>query len=363
MNELDTRTLLTRMAADPAPVTTVDIDAAITTAKHQRQRTRWIAVAAAAAVVLVVTFGLVTILKPDPQRPAPLLDAPAAFDPLRPRLDVGWVPDGLTEGLWNAAVTAEFRNFDSKDQKRSVSVYAIPRTGGFPDQGGTLGASSAGPDVNGQPGTWYQVLEPDREAPFVVTEPGKSPSPSPSKSKAPPKVRTDAITLRWEYAKGGQVQVDVLGFDDPEEIATRVARSVNLEHPETLRMPLEISKPNVPVVRSGGSSEGTILEFASPGWKRPSMILGVHRRKPGDYTQKPNTTLEGKRAREELVDSIAMWAFLFDEKHEFSLQCGAADDTAAAKKANRAECRRIAASARLVGTYDDPSSWSSNPVR
>ncbi|GAA0225075.1 hypothetical protein [Cryptosporangium japonicum] len=371
MNELRTRELLTRMANDPAPPTTVDVDRAIVTARHQRRRTQWAVVGAAAAVVLIVTLGVMTAFKPDDQaQPAPFVSAgtpsapapkfgvaPQYFDPMNPRLEVGHVPDGLTEGLWNAAVTAEFRTYGGK-AGTAMTVYAIPRKGGFPATE-YFGAPLDGPDINGQPSKWYQLPVP--AAPSTATRPG---DPPPAATAKPTRALKNAGVLRWEYGKGGSVQVELTNVKDPMKVAAEVARSVRLDRPKPFRAPYEMSKPKIPVVRTaGGGGANQVIEFASAGWRRPSAIVGVGETRAPKYVPKPNATVNGREIHEELVDSITMIEFPFGPGAEFSIQCGAADDTEPAKAANRAECRRVALSAKQVGTLDDPSSWSSSVLR
>lgn len=359
MNERDTRALLHRIVADSAPPTaTIDVDRAIVTALRRRRRGHWLLIAAAAAVVLVMTVGLAAVVRPDSPRPAPLASAPSSFDPLHPRLEVGWYPDGFEEGLWNAAVTAEFVTAGTRKGDQSATVYAIPTKGGFP-QAEFFGEPTDGPDINGRPSTWHQLAVHDGE-PLVYYDEVASPSPSPSPK--PKRLQKNTGILRWYYADGGQVQVEVYGFKNAKDIAVKIARTVRLDDQRPFRMAAEFSRPrNIPIVRTGGSPGGnTIVEFASPGWKTPSLIIGVGTARTAP---KPNKTVGGRKVREDLIDSSAILEIPFGPGQELSVQCGAKDTTQAAKVINRDECRRVALSAKPVGTISDPTTWSDNPVR
>ncbi|EXG81801.1 hypothetical protein [Cryptosporangium arvum] len=360
MNELRTRDLLIRMANDPAPPTTVDVDRAIATAQLRRRRTQWLVIAAAAAVVLVVTLGVVTAFKPeDHAQPAPFVSAPSTFDPLNPRLEVGWVPDGFTSGLWNAAVTAEFRTY-SGPKAAGVTVYAIPRTGGFPAVE-LFGRPIDGPDINGRPSTWHQVPVPIYTDPQVVASPGSSPSPT--NTKAPTRALKNAGILRWEYGKGGTAQVEVANVTDPMEVATRIARSVRLDRPKPFSMPLRFSDPKIPIVRTAGGTGGVTMEFASAGWKRPSALIGVGEARKAANLPKPNVTLGTRKIREDLYPGLSAIIFDLAPGTEVSLQCGGPDDTEASTVATKAECRRLAASVQPVGTLSDPTTWTTSVLR
>ncbi|SHN47037.1 hypothetical protein [Cryptosporangium aurantiacum] len=355
MNELDTRTLLSRLASEPAPPTTVNVDRAIVTAQQHRKRGRWLLAAAAAAVVLVVTLGLVTAFRPDPPRPVPVVSAPTSFDPLRPRLEVGWLPDGVAEGLRNTLATAESVDAESADQKTSVSVYVVPRNGEYSDVlDERVGEPTTGPDINGKPSQWWTIAE--RE-----DEPGGKP-----KDRKP---IAGGILLRWEWAPGASAQVRVVTTTaDPLDTAAEVARSVRLDRPKPFVAPLRLDPPQqlraartyrtaqpargeMPAQRVTGIEFGT--SFAAD---RPSILVTLGQRDPR-YVQPPNTTVGPHQAHEQLIDSTTLLMLPLGTGQELMVQCSAADESPEAKSANRAECRRVAASAEPVGTLDDPSTW------
>ncbi|MFG1927050.1 hypothetical protein [Cryptosporangium sp. NPDC048952] len=364
MNELQIRESLSRMASDPAPPSTVDVDRAIAHAQQKRRRTQWMVIAAAAAVVLVVTLGVVTAFTPDDRaEPAPVVSAPPfgtapqSFDPLNPRLEIGWLPSGLSDPLGNSAVTAEFMTYRGKNGT-SVSVYAIPRKGGFPAVE-FFGQPVDGPDINGQPSKWYQVPVPVPAAP--AAKPGAVP---PSPTTKPTRAVKNAGVLRWEWAKGGMAQVDLTNVKNPMDVAAKIARSVRLDRPKPFAMPLQMSKPNIPVVRTGATSESAIVEFASAGWKRPSMLVGVGKARTATNLPKPNVTLPGgRKIREDLYPGLSSIIFDFGPGAEMWLQCTGPDDTEASTVATKAECRRLAASATPVGTFTDPSTWTKSIFR
>ncbi|TQS44027.1 hypothetical protein [Cryptosporangium phraense] len=351
MNEARTRSMLALLATEPAPTSSVDVDEAIATALRQRRRGRWLTAAAAAAVVLILTLGLVTLLRPDPPRPAPpLAPAPAYFDPLRPRLRVDWLPDGFTEQLRNAAVTAEFVDGGSADGKQGFEVYVLPRKGGFPAWGDLIGQGVAGPDVDGRPGRWWPVASPGGRKTALA----------------------GAGVLRWEWAEGAYAQVRVQGVDDPQGVAARIARSVRLDRPTPFAMPMTISHPagmralrtaGVDTRRTTGSQpdrgQSAVVEFGKVFGERPSVLVSLG---TANARLRPNTTLDGVPAREEVLADTVLWQIPLGTGQELGVQCSSAADTPAAKAANRAECRRVTASARPVGTLSDPSTWSTAPV-
>jgi hypothetical protein len=261
--------------------------------------------------------------------------------------------------MWNAAVSAEFVSGHSSDGKRSYEVYVITTKGGFPAWGDLLGKPGKGPDINGQPSQWWRVAAPDTK-PVVVQG---TATPAPQKSKKPVE---GAAVLRWEWAPGAYAQVRVEGFDNPLDTAARMARSVRLDEQTPFTMPLTISQPHgMRALRTAGtgSTANRIIEFGKVFGEHPSVLASLNAVRTDKNIPGPNTTLGGHPAREDLFALGTMWEIQMGNGQELLLECMAANETPAVKTANRAECRRVAASAQPVGTPGKPSTWSTSPVR
>lgn len=344
MNELDTRALLARLAADPAPPTTISVDRAVVTARQQRRRTHWL-VSAAAVVVVLLLFGVVAVFKPEAdgavQVAAPR-DGAASFDPTRTRLTVGWLP-GDPPGV-DRTVTRDVETVRSAAQDKSVTVF-LARTGmkvatDWDSSGAeSLGTPVPGLDVNGTAATWYPA----------------------------PQVAGSSGYLRWEWAPGAQAVVAVERYADPKAVALRVAKSVRTDE-KRFELPLKMDVPagatvrSVSLTRGGGGKYTAVATFDRK--ERPGAMLTVTVMPDGGGTGfSPNTTL-GKHPAAEAQQDI--WYRIRMEWGKVAIVevKDRSDDAAPASVAAvAAECRQIVQDVVVVGDLADPESWTRNPFR
>ncbi|GAA3398058.1 hypothetical protein [Cryptosporangium minutisporangium] len=345
MNELDTRALLGRMAAEPAPPTRTDIDGAIATARRQRQRTRWV-VAAAAATVLILTVGLVTILRPEPQDPAPTATPPAVaptkFDPTRTRLDVGWLPEGMRYRA--RSITADVESLLAAPSASSAGVNIQLTAKGFVPTaesenvpGVPIGEPVLGPEVNGAPSRWY---------------PGDA---------------QGGGWLHWEWAPGALAVVEVYGRTDARDVATRIARSVRADRERPVALPFTMARPDgttvvtVGIVENGSGPYTTWLEFARARSDVSMLSVMVLPRRSVTFT--PDTVLGARPADEQ---QTGVWYSIRVELADdvlLEVKDRAASTSASAVDPVRAQVRAVAAGVQLSGDLSDPSTWSKEPLR
>lgn len=134
MDENSLRSALGVIASDPEPPSTIDIAAARRRGRRRQRAGRAVVpVTVALAVALAVTVPRVLQRQASP---APVLSAPARFDPLVPYADFGWLPPGYSETVLPFAaaelsapdeVVREARAGERGARQLALSVY--PRGG------------------------------------------------------------------------------------------------------------------------------------------------------------------------------------------------------------------------------------------
>ncbi|GAA3396739.1 hypothetical protein [Cryptosporangium minutisporangium] len=331
------------------------------TYEEEAPRRRRLLPLAAAAAVLVVVFGAIGVLRSTGERPMPTVSgpgtpaptavaptgvattgvppttvvAPAAFEPLFTRLAPGWLPDGATVESHGVSRRSEgFRAADRSGVEVEVDVELLLRGGRSVLDPGLPGARP-GPDVNGAPSTW-------------VTGAGNG-----------------GGWLRWEWAPGATAVLLVKGVPDAERVAARVAESLRPGTRRSVAMPFTMVRPaGLPLAShsvvewAGGGYEARFQFGPGTGPVRSINVTWIPARYATNYP--PNVTVGGRDANVRTEgEYLVVWQrFGPDvvEVHCRTQKSGSVD-------AVRAECLRTAGTLRPAGTNEQPSTWSTEPLR
>jgi hypothetical protein len=369
--QLSTQTLVTLMYArtDDAPASTVDVARTMVDGLRQRRQRRLVPVMSA-VVVLALAGGVAVAMQPHPMTydrsvpgASPPTKAPAApdrFDPLRARLQVGWVPDGLmSEAPVFATGAQTHRWWDGSGRPGNelgrwvdVTIYAA------------------------------QVQPPQLQFDTATTQP------------APETQLTDAVwisglapswtILAWRWAPNAwavvQASESPSGGAD-KSLVTRVAESVTTDGDEPVRVPFSVANPPSGLALSrvdvplGGAGVGDIslamLEFRTRGQTpidlsmqqpRDDYVLAYISFHPASYTTKetPNRTIDGRPASVQFGSSEWGTVTLYPTP---TMEVGIVIQGSEARSLiDEPTAIALARSITVLGDLTDRSSWTTNPL-
>ncbi|MFL6077874.1 MAG: hypothetical protein ACJ73S_31305 [Mycobacteriales bacterium] len=313
MSEQEMRELFAH--ADEASEPALGLTPAGLVAAGRRVHRRRIAVAPAVAGIVVVGVTVAAAAATGGsaahhRRGSPAVTAspaPAWFDPLVRRIDLGYLPDGLGAGrVYDLSTTVQqIRAGDpgpaTPGRQVAVTVGAPGVT--LPDQRDA--AVEPATPIDGHAAVWVV----SRQVTGQEIRPGER-SPSPRQRTIPVTVPE----LRWQYAANAWAEVKVSGYGDARDqaartLATEVAGTVRFDLREPVRLPYQVTgipglHPASTTVALEGSTWDTWLSFSdTPDAMDPDTgqarelrlhVGSVASRQP--RATPPNTVVDGHQA-------------------------------------------------------------------
>ncbi|GAA4632713.1 hypothetical protein GCM10023196_067250 [Actinoallomurus vinaceus] len=320
MGEHEARSLITTLAAEPQPPSTIDVERAVRDG-HRRRRRRLLMECGAVVAAVALVAGGVGLLGRSGGRSAPApvaAPAPTRFDPLVRYADFGWLPPGMSErsvSVSSDGIVLEARTPKGKPYEwfeSQVGVALSPAGRNVDDE--SLVPISQGSDEN---------CPHDEQAGAASAIQGRPAQWVFRSDVAGTHCRWTATELRWQYAPGAWAAARIArapGVTDIPATLVHIAETLQVDRKEPVRMPFQaryvpaglrlaesLSDQGVP-----GSKKWRVELYFEPSGRKPSSgvgsqdddsgpgvsidVLPMSASDPNDETGPPNTTVDGHPA-------------------------------------------------------------------